>query len=120
MTGETEHLLACLAEEGSEIAKEACKSIRFGLADKNPTIKDAPPQWRKIADEVNDLEAVIEMLRERGLLPFCSRNAIEEKKAKVLHYMGYARDAGALSRSNATPGTPTTTGGYEIPKEERL
>lgn len=93
----TEHLLACLIEECSEIQKDSCKALRFGLNDINP--RTQVKNRNAIAFEINDLLAVIELLEESEILEafiIGDRIKIDEKKAKVMHYMKYAEQQGAL------------------------
>lgn len=91
-----EHLLACLSEEAIEVSKEIHKMLRFGPGDcapRTPGVSNAD----KLADEFNDLLAVAEMLRERKLLPLDPDPAkMKAKKAKVIRYLQYARQRGAV------------------------
>jgi hypothetical protein len=93
-----EHLLFVLAEECAEIAKEACKAGRFGLDDCDPTIRDAVAQRILIRKELTDLLAVVEMMVKDGIIgdPTQDRAAIYAKKMKVVKFMAYAQEAGAL------------------------
>jgi NTP pyrophosphatase (non-canonical NTP hydrolase) len=101
---EIQHLLACLAEECSEVQKEVCKSLRFGLDDQvtrdpnGPRGEEGPMNWEKIVMELNDLLGVVEMLIERGAFPSSWRDgdAMMRKVQKVEAYMRYAREVGAL------------------------
>lgn len=92
-----EHLLACLAEEGGEIAQAAGKAGRFGLQDTNPS--DGISNQDRLVQEINDALSVAELLQEEGveMLGVGDRAAIEAKKAKVRRYMAYARDRGTLA-----------------------
>lgn len=90
----TEHLLTCLAEECAEIQQAVTKALRFGLHD---DFKETTPA-QDIARECCDLIAVIEMLEEAGIIKKAGTiYAIEQKKARVLHYMEYAKEHGTLS-----------------------
>lgn len=93
-----EHLLTCLAEEGSEITKDACKSLRFGLDDRNVLNPTGPTNRERLVDELNDLEAVRLILIERGAIPkdWCDVSKIEAKQKKVLKFMEYAERVGTL------------------------
>lgn len=97
MITEVEHLLICLNEECVEVAQRCDKALRFGLDDTDPTIPGAPTERTRIAQEFYDLLAIVEMLEERGVLNRTGdTHAIERKKAKVLHFMEYARQRGTL------------------------
>ncbi|HML33827.1 hypothetical protein [Sporomusa sphaeroides] len=90
---ETEHLLVCLAEECAEIQQAVTKALRFGLQD---NYKDSTPA-QDIARELCDLIAVVELLEEAGVIKKTGTiDAIERKKARVWHYMEYARARGTL------------------------
>ncbi|HWR07434.1 hypothetical protein [Sporomusa sp.] len=68
--------------------------IRFGLQD---NYKESTPA-QDIARECCDLIAVIELLEEVGIIEKTGTiQAIEQKKARVRHYMEYARERGTLS-----------------------
>ena len=93
----TDYLLTCVAEECSEVCKEATKGIRFGLHDKwmdNPTPHDG------LVAEFYDLVGVMEMLFEQGVLTKPSETAvvdmIERKKARVQYFMQYSAERGRL------------------------
>ena len=99
----TEHLLTCGQEESGEVAvaalgvaKAFSKSLRFGLDDVHPERRLTALQV--LVAELNDLEAVIEMLQEEGVeLPgLHDRTAIDRKKEKVKKYMEYAKQRGVL------------------------
>ena len=91
---ETEHLLVCLAEECAEIQQAVGKALRFGL---NDDYKNTTPA-EDIARECCDLIAVVELLEEAGVIRKTGAvEAIERKKARVRHYMEYAREHETLS-----------------------
>ena len=102
MITETDHLLVCLAEECSEIQKRACKALRFGLDERDPTIPDAPTERERLIQEIVDLLAIVEMLEDRNVIRIgdtrsaLRRSEIREKKNKVLRFFNYAREAGVL------------------------
>lgn len=90
-----DYLLTCVAEECSEICKEATKGIRFGLHDQweeKPTAHDA------LIAEYYDLVAVMEMLFENKILCKPSEeeivSMIEHKKHRVRHFMKYSAERG--------------------------
>lgn len=95
----TNHLLVCFGEEGSEIAQDTCKCLRFGLEDRNVLNPDGPTNRERLVNELNDLMGVAELLVENGILPrdWYDRTKIDKKKAKVIEFMNYARKVGALN-----------------------
>lgn len=106
-----EHLQVCGSEEAGEVAvaadelhraalataKAFCKCLRFGGADYNP--ERGLTTVEVLVAELNDLEAVVEMVQEAGLvLPgLHDRSAIEAKKEKVRKYMRHAAVRGTLA-----------------------
>lgn len=100
MMTETEHLLVVLAEECAEIQKETCKALRFGLDDRNPEIANSPTQREHIRQELCDLLGVVEMLVAKGAItdPRNDRQRIFFKQARVVRFMRYAVQAGALEK----------------------
>lgn len=101
----TEHLLACLAEECGEVAKECHKSLRFGIDDKvtldplGPRGTEGPTNREKIISELNDLLGVVRLMEDFGILPplWCDTQRQIEKTHKVRRFMGYAVKVGALT-----------------------
>lgn len=93
---ETEHLLACLAEECDEVGQRVMKALRFGLKEIQPG-QDLN-NIQRIALEVADLQGVLEMLTKRGILTLAPDHAerVAKKAEKVEHFMKYAREQGAL------------------------
>lgn len=104
-----EHLLTTLAEECSEVAKAACKSLRFGLDDRSPLDPGGLTNRQKLVYELNDLMAVVDMLKDIGALEvyWVNHNQQAAKQGKVAKFMGYAISKGTLS-SPAAPSTPAT------------
>lgn len=92
---ETEHLLACLAEECAEVSQRVTKALRFGVSEVQPG--QALTNAERIANELTDLFGVVEMLAERGVLRVISGDAVLAKKRKVEHFIEYARQIGALT-----------------------
>jgi NTP pyrophosphatase (non-canonical NTP hydrolase) len=96
---ETEYLLDCLAEECAEIVQRVEKAKRFTLAEVQPG-QDLSNQAR-IRLEVLDLLTICSMLRDRGVELFnLASNAdmrhMRDKHDKVLKFMTYSRELGAL------------------------
>ena len=102
MKTELEHLKWCLAEEAGEVIQALGKIGRFGLKDISPKTKKQ--SIIDLEDEMHDLVAVYEMicaeLNHEILSGSFLRNKINAKKEKVIKYMGYARDIGALAPIN--------------------
>ena len=92
-----DYLLTCVAEECSEVCKEATKGIRFGLHDK---WKDNLTPHDGLIAEFYDLVGVMELLFEHGALARPSETAvadmIERKKSRVQHFMKYSAERGRL------------------------
>lgn len=97
-----ENLLVTAMEECSEIQQAISKSLRFGLDNYHP----ADPQnsnVQQILTEYYQLEAVMEMLMDYGILPRVpkwERTRIKTNKAeKVNKYLELSRDLGLVSDS---------------------
>lgn len=87
-----EHLLVCLAEECAEVIQRATKVLRFGMEEIEPG--QTLTNRERLQGEVNDLIAVIELVR----LGHSNHAASHRKKTKVLAYMDYAEKIGTLQR----------------------
>jgi len=90
-----ENLLTCLAEECAEVAQRVSKALRFGLDEIQPgqTLTNA----ERIAQELNDLVAVAELLEECGAVPRNQTIAdIERKKSKLAAFLEYSRECGTV------------------------
>lgn len=88
-----EHLLTILSEECAEVTKECSKALRFGL--ENPYQGTTSSQ--KIADELNDLIAVADMIKDASVIgPFIDDKKIKAKKDKVEKYLEYSKRIGKL------------------------
>ena len=93
---ENEHILVCLMEECSEVTKDVCKALRFGLDDSDPNMQGKTNRL-KIATEWAEVIAIGEMLIARGVMPdFRTDEFIRAKKDKVSKYIGYAKLAGTI------------------------
>ena len=91
----TQHLLGKLAEEGSEVAQIALKTQHFGLSEK---CHGQPfDNSERTHQELDDLAAIVEMLNELGLGYQPSRERIETKKAKVIHYLQHSVKLGTVN-----------------------
>lgn len=92
-----EYLLETAAEECAEIAQRISKALRFTLAEIQPgqPLSNA----ERIVGELADLQAMVEMLEERGLIdgrPLHDRSLIVAKKAKVEKFAAYSEQLGAM------------------------
>ena len=99
-----EHLLLKAAEECCEVAKEIHKALSFGLDDHYP---EHPMKNRdRIASEVCDLVAVLEMLEEEKILVLGMDDtwdqSIRDKKAKVEKWLKYSKQVGTLAEPPPT------------------
>jgi hypothetical protein len=91
----TEYLLTCLAEECMETAQRASKAIRFSPTEIQPEQELTNAQ--RIVYEFNDIYAVMEILRDEGVIEkVMDRDAIELKKSKLEKYYAYARECGTV------------------------
>ena len=98
----TKHLMSCLSEEAGEIVQDVSKSVRFGLSDRNVLNPDGPTNRERLEAELNDLVAVAELLVSAGALSaaWLDPERIAAKREKVLRFMDYAADVGALDDAN--------------------
>lgn len=91
-----EYLFTCTGEESAEIGQAVSKILRFGLDDINPNTNQT--NRVELVKEFNDLVGVLELIQERGIeLPgLFDRNAIEQKKLKVIKYAEISKKLGRL------------------------
>jgi hypothetical protein len=92
------YLLVCLSEECAEISKEASKAYRFGP---NDNYLESSPEER-LALELDDLKAVIELLQESGLKLNSDRTRIDAKKKKVQSFLNKLYDSYKTDASTTT------------------
>ena len=94
----TEYLLTQAASECAEVAHRITKAMHFGLGEVQPGQPESNAE--RIVSEYIDLLASMEMLIEDAALTMPTnatvRDLIAKKKAKVEHFMGYARGCGTL------------------------
>lgn len=84
-----------LAEEASEVAKEALKSLQFGLDTVEPG--QALTNRQRLHTELDHLLAVVEVLNTDYNLGFTSCPERKTfKKAKLIHYANVSRSCGCL------------------------
>ena len=96
-----EHLLVRLSEECSEVIKEVSKILIFGMDDIPPE-KKLEPNSKRLTQEIVDVFALIDMLKEDGF-PMevldseeSMETAMQQKRDKVEHYLEYSREKGLL------------------------
>lgn len=94
---ETEHLLACLAEECDEVGQRVMKALRFGLDE----VQAGQPfmNSERICQELQDLIAVAEILCTRGVFadPYPLAEVVDAKETKIKKFMAISREQGVLS-----------------------
>lgn len=92
----TQLLLGKLAEECIEVAKEALKAQQFGFDEG----WDGKTNRERIHKELNDVNAIIDMLNDRGLdFHEVDEEAVRVKKEKVIKYLKLSRERGQLNCS---------------------
>lgn len=90
-----QHLLAKLAEEGSEIAQIALKTTQFGPEEVMPG--QPLSNFQRCHSELDDLWAIVEMLNDQYEFNYAqSRERIEAKKEKVRKYLEYSIHLGLV------------------------
>ena len=89
-----EHLLTCLTEECAEVQQAVAKALRFGLGDGYPGTDRT--NEGDLLNELNDLFAVVEMLRDVGIWWRIDGDAVAAKKAKIETFMEHAKQRGTL------------------------
>lgn len=83
----TQHLMACLVEEKSEVTKLLCKAFRFGIHDHHPDRLQT--NWEEARREVHDYVAVYQLLANNlGYVDEFDENLIRQKKVKTIQLMG--------------------------------
>ena len=97
-----ENLLIVAAEECAEISQAISKAIRFGLSNHNPLETCATSNENNIWVEFYQLQAVFEMLVERGIITKPSdndvANIIANKKSKVAKYEALSEELGHVTK----------------------
>lgn len=96
MLNKIDYLLNVLSEECDEVGQRCCKAIRFGHDEVQP--EQSLNNTERLVGELNDLLAVVEMLKEEGLKlkNLGSRTAIKRKKERVNKFMELSRAQGKL------------------------
>ena len=92
-----EYLLVCLNEECLEVGKEVDKALRFGLDDWSPNDTPTETNRKKITQELTDLIAVAQMLKDELYIDeFMVDDKLYEKKIRVEYYMTISEKLGIL------------------------
>jgi len=90
-----EYLLLCLNEECLEVAKEADKALRFGLDDWEPGKPQTETNRKRITEELTDLIAVAQMLKDEMYIDeYMVEENLESKKYRVEYYMSISKKLG--------------------------
>lgn len=94
-----EYLLVCLNEECLEVAKEVDKALRFGLDDWSPSGPSSETNRKKISQELTDLIAVAQMLKDEMCIDeYMIEENLNRKKDKVEYYMSVSEKLGILKK----------------------
>lgn len=102
-----EYLLTCVAEESSEVGKEACKGLRFGPAN---FYRDQEQNGMLMLREFYELSAVIQMWAEESgfIVPTDVAQAwMEDKRQRVIDSMLTSSQLGTLQIPAYSAETPT-------------
>jgi len=94
-----QHLLIKLSEECDEVAKEALKITIFGPGDHNPKDINKTTNVERLYQELDDLQACIELLNTSGLGYTPDPRRILDKKVKVIKYLEYSINRGMTDRN---------------------
>lgn len=91
-----QHLLTKLAEECTEVGQIALKTQQFGFDES----RQGQPYTNaeRTHQEIDDLMAIVEMLNDVGFGYEPSRERIEAKKNKVVHFLKYSVELGMVDR----------------------
>lgn len=95
-----EHLLTILSEECAEVSQRASKALRFGVSEVQP--EQPLNNAQRIVEEFNDLFAVVEMLKNEGVLnekELITRESIDAKQQKVEKFLKLSLRQGTLCDS---------------------
>lgn len=87
LTDKQKEYLLILAEECSEVIKVITKTFRFGLESKNPNIPNSPTNKEELIQEIGDVMAMVELLKDSALQ--LSDKALEEAKKKKIDKLNY-------------------------------
>ena len=87
-------LLTKITEEACEIGQIALKTQQFGFDETCPGMPFTNAE--RLHQEIDDLQAAVEMLNDVGLNYTPNRDRIEHKKEKVFHYLKYSVGLGMV------------------------
>lgn len=91
-------LLMKLSEEASEISQIALKTMQFGMEEQCPGL--LLNNKERIHEELNDLYGIIDMLNTSFNFNYeINKEAVKNKKIKVLKYLEYSKNLGMVSGS---------------------
>jgi hypothetical protein len=94
MITEDAFLYTCLTEECAEVGQAVCKVLRFGRTGIR-TAKRPHPNDVYLVHELIDILAIVELLKERQLLPELAPDQVacllKDKKARVLQTLEQAK-----------------------------
>ena len=91
--------MTCLSEECAETQQLVSKSLRFGLDSHHPQDNEREENYKKLKQEINDIYAIVAMLKIEGVFGTNSvydEDIILSKHAKVKQFMGISKDLGIL------------------------
>ena len=94
-----EHLLTCISEESGEVVQAVGKIQRFSLTEQYPDTDIT--NWQQLKTEMIQLVAVYQMVCDEigdEKAKLFDWDLMQEKKNKVIQYMNYAKQTGALDQ----------------------
>ena len=92
-----EHLMTILNEECAEIQQATSKALRFGLKEgRDIAAVEYGNNVERMRAELNDLLAVVELLKKEGVDLYLDYIQQENKKDKVERYLVYSIECGTL------------------------
>jgi NTP pyrophosphatase (non-canonical NTP hydrolase) len=82
LTDRQKEYLLILAEECSEVIKVVTKTFRFGIESRNPFLEDSPTNKEELIQEIGDVMAMVELLKDSAL--DLNEDALQKAKQKKL------------------------------------